>query len=670
MAPTLPRVVQRPSRKAVLRRLTSPITRRTKMRTIERLRAIACLCALNIFATCAFAQVSPQIGASNFAASGVLLNTASMSASLSANFPNGVWRLDSVSGSGSPPVLYLTQIGTCAANSMVNDGGSCINDAGGNSFKARISGLLDIRIWGAIPGANNAYAAGNSAAMNAATTAVCNGLTGQPYIPSAHWRYSATVTVACPMMVKGDGRYNTILESTNTTQIGFNVTTSLSTTFEDLQFAPAAGVTPSGGSFVQFAVSGGNNLESSFHRVLFNSYWHAVDFLQAAHWVINDCTFYGNVAGSVALDISNTFNVDAGDSTVSDSFLGGYAANTQGIIYRSSGGLRLSNNKYVGLTTDVTVALASGAVTSDLLIDGGSMEGFTGQAIRIYRAGVTGELDNVKVEGVQFGEPQPWANLIKYTETIGDTTGAHWAVNNATSALNAYASPDGNSTASSYTATQQYGNIDQSVTLAGNTQYTFSEYVQYKSGTNQAPTLVCSDDGGVSSFYTQAIAPTANWVRYSLTFTTISAPHGSLCGLQDSGASGWATYAVWGANLSVGTAETYVPAGAAQTYAAPIIAVDTDGNGAWINTISVTGNLFDNNLASATNLAIASVNGWLYDGNNSACAGGTCTQFVSTPNATNGTYGVNNTNNAGTWNANITGDAASTKHVALSAGGG
>lgn len=88
--------------------------------------------------------------------------------------PQGVWRFDFAPGYGAPPMLFLPQVGTCAANSMANDGGSCVNSANGNSWKAQAP-EIDPREFGA-----SALVADNSAAINAAVTYAAS-LTGDGF---------------------------------------------------------------------------------------------------------------------------------------------------------------------------------------------------------------------------------------------------------------------------------------------------------------------------------------------------------------------------------------------------------------------------------------------------------------------------------------------------------
>jgi hypothetical protein len=57
-------------------------------------------------------------------------------------------RQDYSTAFGAPPLSFVAQTGTCAANSMTNDGGSCTNATGGNSWKAVPAGDLRVEWWG------------------------------------------------------------------------------------------------------------------------------------------------------------------------------------------------------------------------------------------------------------------------------------------------------------------------------------------------------------------------------------------------------------------------------------------------------------------------------------------------------------------------------------------
>lgn len=87
---------------------------------------------------------------------------AALAAASTATYPNGVWRDDYAAGNGAPPLFFVVQTGTCGANSMVNDGGSCVNSSDSNSWKAvPADSSVNVRQFGAV---------GNGVQSNGITT--------------------------------------------------------------------------------------------------------------------------------------------------------------------------------------------------------------------------------------------------------------------------------------------------------------------------------------------------------------------------------------------------------------------------------------------------------------------------------------------------------------------
>jgi len=77
-----------------------------------------------------------------------------LAASATSTYPNGVIRDDYSIRLGAPPLFYEPETGTCAANSRIDDGGSCINTTAsdGNSWYAVFpTAGVDVREFGADP---------------------------------------------------------------------------------------------------------------------------------------------------------------------------------------------------------------------------------------------------------------------------------------------------------------------------------------------------------------------------------------------------------------------------------------------------------------------------------------------------------------------------------------
>jgi hypothetical protein len=77
---------------------------------------------------------------------------AALAAAAVAQFPAGVVRVDYASGNGAPPLTFMPETGACSANGRVNDGGSCVDEASGNSFYAVFPWYIDSAEFGDVPG--------------------------------------------------------------------------------------------------------------------------------------------------------------------------------------------------------------------------------------------------------------------------------------------------------------------------------------------------------------------------------------------------------------------------------------------------------------------------------------------------------------------------------------
>lgn len=107
-------------------------------------------------------------------------------AGLASTFSATVRRIDHTAGFGAPPLDFTAQTGNCAANSMANDGGSCVNASNGNSWKARHVGMPDIRQWGCSPN--------DSTDIVPCLAAAYAAKLGPIYIPPGVWRVSSATT--------------------------------------------------------------------------------------------------------------------------------------------------------------------------------------------------------------------------------------------------------------------------------------------------------------------------------------------------------------------------------------------------------------------------------------------------------------------------------------------
>jgi hypothetical protein len=184
-------------------------------------------------------------------------------------------------------------------------------------------------------------------------------------------------------------------------------------TFESLGVDYASAASSGTAGFNITSTSGEAGYFHAWNVRVHNAY-DAFNFVKASQWVVDGCEIIDSV--QAGFFIQNTNNVDSGDSTIVNNLIYNPTAtgSTNGIIWRSSGGLRICNNKINNFQYGIQVQLASGATTGDILITGNSIEavGFSGVAagIQVERLGTTGTLHSVLINGNQLNG---WATGIQ-----------------------------------------------------------------------------------------------------------------------------------------------------------------------------------------------------------------------------------------------------------------
>jgi hypothetical protein len=130
---------------------------------------------------------------------------AALAGSTVAQFPSGILRDDYAPGNGAPPLFFAPQTGTCAANGMVSDGGSCVNEGSGNSFVAKPNVYEDVREFGAVCSTSSSadYSAQYQAAINAAGAAFPNIILFHPTNCVIGWKSQVVAHKAFALVAGG-----------------------------------------------------------------------------------------------------------------------------------------------------------------------------------------------------------------------------------------------------------------------------------------------------------------------------------------------------------------------------------------------------------------------------------------------------------------------------------
>lgn len=236
------------------------------------------------------------------------------------------------------------------------------------------------------------------------------------YFPTGQYIVSSEIAIdGKALTVLGEGRRSSSIKTNNATANIFNVKSSYACSFSGLLIDSS--VTKSAGAGISFNGNGGtiHNPFSSVSNCRIANQFLGLNFVAAYGFAVENNYFVNTE--SMGVFVRNTYNVDTGDSYISDNvFDTDNNTNTYAIAQQSSGGLRIVNNKILhhqfGYEMDVR------GDTSNLLINGNSFEGQAGEVIRFVRNTGTATFSNILINNNQVVNAGT-ANRIIYVPSDG-----------------------------------------------------------------------------------------------------------------------------------------------------------------------------------------------------------------------------------------------------------
>lgn len=235
-------------------------------------------------------------------------------------------------------------------------------------------------------------------AINNAITAACSGVSHSIYIPAGTYKLS-TVSIAptCGLTIFGDGDATVIapistLSAFVWTSLPRVQIQNLAITYGTPGTSGTAGISCS-------VTTGSSNTGSTIRDVTINAPYIGINLHNCPWFVIDDNRIFSMVGAGVQID--NPTNVDVGDGSIQNNAIFNFGAISGqiGVSWASGGGLRVHNNKFGALQGGVQINLASGAVTSQHYIEDNSFDTMNGYGVQLTRAGTTGTLSNVIING-------------------------------------------------------------------------------------------------------------------------------------------------------------------------------------------------------------------------------------------------------------------------------
>ncbi len=207
-----------------------------------------------------------------------------------------------------------------------------------------------------------------------ATTALNEGTTLRvPVKFSAGVYYTNNLTITHPIVIKGSGMKNTMIKTLNTNTNLVSITAVEPVEIYDLSFGVRDSLgAMTGGSFLLFDPVSFSNQYSKIVRVAFNNCFSAVTCIDSAFMIFDSCYF--NRYSNTGIVIANALLPDGGDSIITNcTFNNGTGT---AILQNTSGGLRITNNKFLGGNYNYRGIYNSGFVdrTGQLIISDNSFD--------------------------------------------------------------------------------------------------------------------------------------------------------------------------------------------------------------------------------------------------------------------------------------------------------
>lgn len=220
--------------------------------------------------------------------------------------------------------------------------------------------------------------------------------------PAGTYLFSPALLEIVSGGIIGEGPTQTILKGTGTgTENLIKFTGALGSyanvpLFRD--FTLLADVAKAGGAGIQVLPASGEASYLDFRNVHFVYCPIGIDFVAASLWKVIGCNFLAyTIAG---IQVANTNVADSGDSVISSCMFNNPYATGSGVWQKSSGGLKIIGNKFLGGSRGYTMNLEGS--TSVLLIAGNSFENMAGSDLAFSQGVAAQVFINVAITGNEF----------------------------------------------------------------------------------------------------------------------------------------------------------------------------------------------------------------------------------------------------------------------------
>lgn len=215
--------------------------------------------------------------------------------------------------------------------------------------------------------------------------------------------YTTDLVIEKQCILKGQGRFNTLVKALNNNLDMVRINTPYPVEIYGISFGVKDGIGALvAGTIIKIELDSGHNEYTRIVGCSFNNMHYGIFCVDAGFIEIASCYFNAN--SNAAIVIGNASLPDNGDSQITGcTFNNGTGAS---IVQLSGGGLRITNNKFLGGTYNYYGNFSSGNVnrTGQLIISDNSFDFCTVANIRLSKTGDTpfslvNILDNIIVTG-------------------------------------------------------------------------------------------------------------------------------------------------------------------------------------------------------------------------------------------------------------------------------
>jgi hypothetical protein len=292
--------------------------------------------------------------------------------------------------------------------------GSSLAQALAPSTKKGFSGVQDVKDHGA----KGDGATRDDGAFQAAIDALPDGGGTIHVPPGTYLLTQTTYTRGKPVLFMGWGKGSTFLKVAHTHSDILLHTGTDSCEFRDFTFFST--VQRTGGAYIRID-PGVDKIaySSTIERIRMYGHYVGLDLVRCSDTRVRDCPMIGNPGSYAGILMRNLTNPDSGDNSISGCFFSG--AGGVGVRQESSGGLRLTDNKFNGLADGFVLSPQSdGKSTSILLIQSNSFENASRHGILIEKGNGKSIFTYGIITGNEFGYAPTGIEISANGETFYD----------------------------------------------------------------------------------------------------------------------------------------------------------------------------------------------------------------------------------------------------------